>query len=126
MKIYCPHCGFPAQYKLIKPETCSNCNVSLTNKNQTKNKIVPLTEKDYEDENAILSNSLCDPKDFKVNIKKFEESKVTIGDVVVGSYEPVERQIKSKKMSKAQKKQILNNFSEKIRKVSNLSIGDDK
>ena len=81
MKSFCPHCGSLINYVGAKPKFCSSCGQSL---NSFAAKVEEVKEstaevEEFEDEEEI---SIPDISALDVEIQRFEQPKVTLGQIL--------------------------------------------
>jgi len=127
LKHYCPECGNPTNYALNKPKFCSSCGLNFDTKNNLNSKssvIVNKTKKinpfniedDFDDDNGSehYENNIKQ-LDFDISTNKLVKN--TIKDLMGTAEKGQQPRISRKKMSKLEKKKILQDFSNEARSI---------
>jgi len=127
LKHYCPECGNPTNYALNKPKFCSSCGLNFDTKdnlnskssvivNKTKKILLSNKEDDFDDDNGLehYENNIKQ-LDFDISTNKLVKN--TIKDLMGTAEKGEQPRIPTKKMSKLEKKKILQDFSNEARSI---------
>jgi hypothetical protein len=128
LKIYCSECGSPTEYSLNKPKFCSHCGASFDSKYNINlksdvaikkqniyEKIGAIEDEDDSDVDASIINNIK-RLDFEVSSVKLPKNKIKD---IAGTSQGRERSEKGsrKKMSKLEKKRILEEISNESKAI---------
>ena len=127
LKHYCPECGNPTNYSLNKPKFCSSCGLNFDTKdnlnskssvvlNKIKKNSPSNKEDDFDDDNGLehYENNIKQ-LDFDISTNKLVKN--TIKDLMGTAEKGEQPRTPRKKMSKLEKKKILQDFSNEARSI---------
>ena len=124
LKQYCSECGNPTNYSLNKPKFCSSCGLNFDTKDNLNSKssaIVNKTKKispsNKEDDDNGLEHYENNIKQLDFDISTNKLVKNTIKDLMGTAEKGEQPRTPRKKMSKLEKKKILQDFSNEARSI---------